>query len=101
MEIRMKLDSIIFDLDGTLWDSTSSVIDSWNDTLNNYSEVKNKLSINDMKSIMGLVIEDVAAKLFPYLDSKLRLSIVKDCCIHECKHLKKMVLFYTINLKKH
>jgi len=81
------LDSIIFDLDGTLWDSTSSVIDSWNETISKYDEVKNKLIVDDMKGIMGLVIQDVASKLFPYLDEEKRLKIIKHCCEEECKHL--------------
>ncbi len=85
----MKFDSIIFDLDGTLWDSTSSVIDSWNQTISNYSEVKNKLTVDDMKSVMGLVIQDVALKFFPYLEEENRLTIVNHCCINECKHLEK------------
>jgi len=85
----MKLDSIIFDLDGTLWDSTESIIDSWNDTISHYDEVKNKLSLDDMRSIMGLVIKDVALKFFPYLEEEKRLEIVEECCINECAHLEK------------
>lgn len=85
----MKIDSIIFDLDGTLWDSTGSVIDSWNETISNYSEVKNKLTIDDMKSVMGLVIQDIALKFFPYLEEKNRLEIIDHCCKNECKHLEK------------
>lgn len=85
----MKFDSIIFDLDGTLWDSTSSVIDSWNQTISNYSEVKNKLTVDDMKSVMGLVIQDVALKLFPYLEEENRLTIVNHCYIKECEYLEK------------
>ncbi|MBU3134040.1 HAD family hydrolase [Clostridium gasigenes] len=85
----MKLDSIVFDLDGTLWDSSSSVIDSWNETISNYNEVKNKLTVDDMKSVMGLVIQDIALKFFPYLEEENRLTIIKHCCKNECKHLEK------------
>jgi phosphoglycolate phosphatase len=85
----MKLDSIIFDLDGTLWNSTSSVIDSWNETISNYNEVKNKLTVEDMKSVMGLVIQDIALKFFPYLEEENRLKIIKHCCKNECTHLEK------------
>lgn len=84
----MKLDSIIFDLDGTLWDSTSSVIDSWNKTISGYEEVTNTLSVEDMRGIMGLVIEDVALAFFPYLEPENRLDIVNHCCEKECEHLE-------------
>ncbi|MGV8981696.1 HAD family hydrolase [Clostridium sp.] len=83
----MKTDSIIFDLDGTLWDSSSSVIDSWNETISKYSEVQNTLTVDDMKSVMGLVIEDVALKFFPYLEEENRLKIIKHCCKSECVYL--------------
>lgn len=85
----MKFDSIIFDLDGTLWDSTNSVIDSWNETISNYDEVKNKLTVEDMKSVMGLVIQDIALRFFSYLDEEKRLKIIKLCCKEECKYLEK------------
>ena len=85
----MTIDSIIFDLDGTLWDTTGSVIKSWNETIKNYDEVKNKLTIDDMKSVMGLVINDIALKFFPYLEEENRLEIVKHCCENECKYLEK------------
>jgi len=85
----MNIDSIIFDLDGTIWDSTSSVIDSWNETLFNYDEVKIKLTLDDMRSVMGLVIQDIALKFFPDLQEETRLKIIKHCCENECKHLEK------------
>lgn len=85
----MKRDSIIFDLDGTLWDTTGSVIDSWNETISVYNEVQNKLTIDDMKNVMGLVIQDVALKFFPYLEEENRLKIIKHCCKNECKHLEE------------
>lgn len=85
----MKMDSIIFDLDGTLWDSTSSIIDSWNKTLDKYEEIKIRLTIDDMKGVMGLVISDIAEIFFPYLEDTKRLEIIKDCCKNECEYLEK------------
>jgi len=82
------MDSIIFDLDGTLWDATSSVIDSWNETISNYAEVKNKLTVDDMKSVMGLAIKDTAQSFFPYLEEENRLKIIKHCYKNECEHLE-------------
>jgi len=85
----MKIDSIIFDLDGTMWDSTDSIIGSWNETISKYDEVKNKLTVDDMKSVMGLVVKDIALKFFPYLEEEYGLKIVKQCCINECNYLEK------------
>lgn len=85
----MKIDSIIFDLDGTLWNSTNSVISSWNKTLDKYKEVKNKLTHDDMKKVMGLVISDIAEIFFPYIEETKRLEIINDCCKDECLYLEK------------
>ena len=85
----MKFDSIIFDLDGTLWDSTAIITHSWNETLSSYEEVKNKLTVKDIKSVMGLVIEDIALKFFPYLEEDNRLKIINHCCSEECKNIEK------------
>lgn len=82
-----RFDCIIFDLDGTLWDSSGSILNSWNETISRYGEVREKLTIDDMKGIMGLVIEDVALKLFPYLDEDKRSEVTGQCCINECKYL--------------
>ncbi|PRR81874.1 HAD family hydrolase [Clostridium vincentii] len=85
----MIIDSIIFDLDGTMWDPTESIIDLWNETISKYDEVKNKLTVDDMKSIMGLVMQDVALKFFPYLEEENRLEIIEDCYENECNYLEK------------
>lgn len=85
----IKRDSIIFDLDGTLWNSADSVIDSWNETISNYNEVQNKLTVDDMKSVMGLVIKDIASKFFPYLEEKNGLKIINHCCKNECEYLEE------------
>lgn len=51
--------------------------------------MKNKLTVDDMKSVMGLVIQDIALKFFPYLEEDNRLKIIKHCCKNECNHLEK------------
>lgn len=84
----VKLDSIIFDLDGTLWDSTAEVVKSFNKTISKYSEVKGKLTVEDIKGIMGFTVEDIAVKFFPYLDREKGLEIIKKCCEEECSYLE-------------
>lgn len=85
----MNIDSIIFDLDGTIWDPTGSVVDSWNEAISNYEEVKKKLTVDDLRSIMGLRTKDVALKLFPYIVEENRIKIINDCGENECNHLEK------------
>lgn len=82
-----QIDSIIFDLDGTLWDSADSIIDSWNKTLAYYPEIRNELTADDLKGVMGLVIKDIAKTFFPYIEETRRLEIVEKCCKNECVHL--------------
>lgn len=83
----MKIDSIIFDLDGTLWDSVSCIADSWNKTLDKYDEVKNRLTIDDLKGVMGLVLSDIGKKFFSYLEDDKRSKIVEECCKNENEYL--------------
>jgi len=84
----MNINNIIFDLDGTLWDSTC-VIEPWNDTISKHSEVQNKITIDDMRGVMGLVINDIAAKFFPNLDKETGLRLINDCCAAEREYLEK------------
>ena len=42
-----------------------------------------------MKSVMGLVIHDIALRFFPYLEEENRLKISRHCCENECKYLEK------------
>lgn len=83
----MDKDSIIFDLDGTLWDSTDLVILAWNDTLKEFKEVKNKITTEDMKGVMGLQIKEIGKKFFPYLDEETQLKILNRCCEVECGYI--------------
>lgn len=85
----MKLDSIIFDLDGTLWDSTSSVIDSWDEIISSYKGIREKLTIEELKSVTGLETQEMASRIFPNLDEEFRNKIAEQCFENECKYLEK------------
>jgi phosphoglycolate phosphatase len=84
---NMNIDSIIFDLDGTLWDSTDGVLTSWNMIIEKNKEVKSKIQKEDLKGTMGLLIEDIGKKLFPYLEDVTRDKLLKDCCAYENEYL--------------
>lgn len=83
------MDSIIFDLDGTLWDSCESVKDSWNITLQKYPVITKKLTLEDIQSIMGLVVEDIGKKLFYEAGEDECVEIAKICCEEECAYIAK------------
>lgn len=83
------IDSIIFDLDGTLWDASESICKSWNLSLRKYEDITKTLTLEDMKSIMGLTIENLAIKLFPEVSFDRALEIAKNCCYEECSFICK------------
>ena len=50
--MKLKTESLIFDMDGTLWDSAANVAASWNEELRrNGSNVT--FTEQDVKSVMG------------------------------------------------
>lgn len=85
----MKKDSIIFDLDGTLWDSAESVVVSWNETLKGFEEVKRLLTVEDIKGVMGLQLDEIGDKFFPDVDKKTRECIMEQCAGIECDYVSK------------
>ena len=58
---------IIFDLDGTLWDTTMNTYKAANIVANLYDEVKD-ISLDTIKSGMGLSTEENAKNYMPYLN---------------------------------
>jgi len=76
----MKYDGIIFDLDGTLWDSTEGICSTWNQVLLKYPDVKTEITVEKLYSCMGLLMEEIAEKLFPQLDKKMQLKLLQECC---------------------
>ncbi|MDT8715954.1 HAD family hydrolase [Clostridium sp. 19966] len=85
----MNIDSIIFDLDGTLWDSTEVVLKAWDKVLSKTKEVRSPITKEQMHSVMGLQLPQIAEKLFPYLDKAAGLKILKNCCSIECEFIRE------------
>lgn len=83
----MIIDSIIFDLDGTLWNSAEGVVKSWNNALQGFEEVTGKLTIKDIEGVMGLQMDAIGEKLFPYLDREKQRIILEECSGIECSYL--------------
>ncbi len=83
----MTIDSIIFDLDGTLWDSTEVVLKSWHSILQTHPKIKEPLTLEALKGIMGMQIQQIGAHLFPYLIGEEVEEVMEDCCEAERLHI--------------
>lgn len=83
------IDSIIFDVDGTLWDSTDIVALAWTDCLNNQYHIDQTITSAILKSVFGLPLADIAAKLFPELPEDQQMEVINACCDEEHRYLLK------------
>lgn len=82
------MDSIIFDLDGTLWDATESVVIVWNQTIrSSFPKVDKVISLDDMQSVMGLVVNEIGRIFFPSLSEEESSEIIRACCRAERDYL--------------
>lgn len=83
MVIRMNAEALIFDMDGTLWDSAGTVVEAWNTVLERYPEVKDRVTTEKLKSLMGLTLPEIGGRLFPYLEEEKRTGILHTACDYE------------------
>lgn len=84
----MKTDGIIFDMDGTLWDTCKIVADSWTAALRD-TGVKKVFTVKVIRSCMGLMMEEFAAKCMPEIETDKRLAYLKKCFEYENKYLRQ------------
>lgn len=83
------MDSIIFDLDGTLWDSRKTVAAAWNAAIEQNSLLVEPLTLEDLKAMMGLQMQDIMKNLFPQYSESVRDELIKTCGDMECVYLNK------------
>ena len=86
----MNAESIIFDMDGTLWDSSENVAASWSETIRSSGDplLRNKtITGSDLRSVMGMTMVEIAAKLFPELTETRRINILEKCGENEKNYL--------------
>lgn len=82
----MLCDGVIFDLDGTLWDSCRSVAASWAETLAKNHGALYMPTEEDVRSIMGMTVDQIAGKLFSAYGEQA-LAVCKDCIDHEYAYI--------------
>ncbi len=81
------MDSIIFDLDGTLWNATEGIKDTWNEVLKKYPNIREPITIEELESCMGLLLDDISRRLFPNESAEMQHKLITECCELENKVL--------------
>ena len=81
---------IIFDLDGTLWDSAQEVVDSWNVVIDSLPDFHKRITVEDMESLMGKTMDDIAFSYFNTVSRDRALEILQACMDYENEYLEKV-----------
>lgn len=83
----MKDTMLIFDLDGTLWDSGDNVARSWNKVINKRAPELKLLTGDDIRSVMGKTMEEIAEILFPDYPADRRAEFYSECQEYENEYI--------------
>ena len=83
----MKYDGIIFDLDGTLWDAVEEGRLVLLEYLKTQPDVTHLPTKEEYAGVMGLGMDDLAEKLFPYLSYERRMQVFNEDFKLECEYL--------------
>lgn len=90
-----EFDSVIFDLDGTLWDATDVITQAWNEGFKQLQLGTKTITKKQIMDCMGLIIPDIAAKLFPEFDKQTQLDIMDNVVrVEEDMLVKKGGILY-------
>jgi len=88
--MNVMYDSIIFDMDGTIWDSTKEVALAFSEVVRTkYPEVTDEITPERLKELFGLLLDDIAVKLFKSVPAEKAIKIMDECCAYECEYLAK------------
>lgn len=89
---KINAESIIFDLDGTLWDSADNVARSWNIVIErlDFSRFDGiYISGDDLRSTMGMTMDELARHFFPMLSEESQIRILKKCMEFENEYVSE------------
>lgn len=84
-----KTKAILFDLDGTLWDSSQAVVDSWNEIIETLPDFHKKITLEDMQSLMGKTMDDIAYSYFTTVSRERALEIMQLCMDYENNYIER------------
>ena len=79
---------IIFDMDGTLWDSAKAVAESWTEVVAREYTPERVITEDEIKRVMGLTMDKLAAQIFPELPESRRLQLLDVCGREENEYLR-------------
>lgn len=80
-------DSILFDLDGTLWDAVPEITLCWNQAIREAGVERPPLTVEEVRSCMGMQIADIAARRLPGLTWERQQEVITECCRIENEYL--------------
>lgn len=78
---------LIFDVDGTLWDSCENILIAQNEVIYRELGIKNYLSMDLLKSIMGMEILEIVSVFFPQLEKNKAIELTLKCMDYETEYL--------------
>jgi hypothetical protein len=82
------IENVIFDVDGTLWDCSAAVAKAWNAVYERRG-LSRRFSVSDVRSCMGLTMEEIAEKYFCQTEKTERDEIVQSCIAEQNALLPK------------
>ena len=85
---EMEKRGIIFDMDGTLWDSAKAVAESWTEVVAREYTPERVITEDEIKRVMGLTMDKLAAQIFPELPEERRLQLLDVCGREENEYLR-------------
>ncbi len=80
-------DGILFDLDGTLWDAVPGITKCWNLAIARSGVERPPLTVEEVRSCMGMQLADIAARRLPELPRQRQLEVIAQCCAVENDYL--------------
>ena len=83
----MNYESLIFDIDGTLWDSRALVAEGYNIQLRKEGLDHLCTDAESLRPLFGMVMEDLADRLFPSIPVPQRYELTLRCMETENKYL--------------
>lgn len=85
----MTPECLIFDIDGTLWDSRTLVAEGYNSQLEAEGLEALCVTAADLRPLFGMVMTDIADRLFPDIPLPERYALMDRCMKTEGRHLRE------------
>lgn len=71
----MQFDALVFDLDGTLWNTLAGCTKAWQQAVTEFGGEGSSITLELVKSAMGLTPHDFFAKVLPHFSDRERMQM--------------------------